>query len=119
MIGDLALAGCDWSGRFLAYRSGHRLNAELVRAIAGRRNSAERTVEDVAPKQMQPETHRKSTKEPRDGHPHCGTCLRSIPGPKSTTRSRSARSASSAQVRIGRGTRLENSVTLMGHVTIG
>jgi UDP-3-O-[3-hydroxymyristoyl] N-acetylglucosamine deacetylase len=34
MVGDLALAGCDLVGRFIAYRSGHRLNAELVRAIA-------------------------------------------------------------------------------------
>jgi UDP-3-O-acyl-N-acetylglucosamine deacetylase len=33
MVGDLALAGCDLLGRFVAYRSGHRLNAELVRAI--------------------------------------------------------------------------------------
>ena len=33
MIGDLALAGRDLVGRFSAYRSGHRLNAELVRAI--------------------------------------------------------------------------------------
>jgi UDP-3-O-acyl N-acetylglucosamine deacetylase len=33
MIGDLALAGCDLAGRFVAYRSGHRLNGELVRAI--------------------------------------------------------------------------------------
>ncbi len=33
MVGDLALAGCDLIGRFTAYRSGHRLNAELVRAI--------------------------------------------------------------------------------------
>lgn len=33
LIGDLALAGSDLSGRFVAYRSGHRLNAELVRAI--------------------------------------------------------------------------------------
>jgi UDP-3-O-acyl N-acetylglucosamine deacetylase len=36
MIGDLALAGCDLWGRFVAYRSGHRLNAELVRAIVGK-----------------------------------------------------------------------------------
>ncbi len=34
MVGDLALAGCDLVGRFIAYRSGHRLNAEMVRAIA-------------------------------------------------------------------------------------
>jgi UDP-3-O-[3-hydroxymyristoyl] N-acetylglucosamine deacetylase len=33
MIGDLALAGCDLIGHFTAYRSGHRLNAELVRAV--------------------------------------------------------------------------------------
>ena len=38
MVGDFALAGCDLAGRFVAYRSGHRLNAEMVRAIAGRRN---------------------------------------------------------------------------------
>jgi UDP-3-O-[3-hydroxymyristoyl] N-acetylglucosamine deacetylase len=33
MVGDLALAGCDLAGRFTAYRSGHRLNAELVRVL--------------------------------------------------------------------------------------
>lgn len=33
LVGDLALAGCDLVGRFLACRSGHRLNAELVRTI--------------------------------------------------------------------------------------
>ena len=33
MVGDLALAGCDLVGCFVACRSGHRLNAELVRAI--------------------------------------------------------------------------------------
>jgi UDP-3-O-acyl N-acetylglucosamine deacetylase len=33
MVGDLALTGCDLTGRFVAFRSGHRLNAELVRAI--------------------------------------------------------------------------------------
>ena len=33
MVGDLALAGCDLIGRIVAYRSGHRLNAGLVRAI--------------------------------------------------------------------------------------
>jgi UDP-3-O-acyl N-acetylglucosamine deacetylase len=32
-LGDLALAGRDFVGRFVAYRSGHRLNAELVRAL--------------------------------------------------------------------------------------
>ena len=33
LIGDLALAGCDVIGHFVAHRSGHRLNAELVRAL--------------------------------------------------------------------------------------
>jgi len=33
MMGDLALAGCELVGRFCAYRSGHRLNAEMVRAL--------------------------------------------------------------------------------------
>ena len=33
MVGDLALAGCQLVGRFRAYRSGHRLNAEIVRAL--------------------------------------------------------------------------------------
>jgi len=35
MVGDLALAGCDLIGRFIAFRSGHRLNADLVRKIMG------------------------------------------------------------------------------------
>jgi len=33
MVGDLGLAGCDLVGQFVAYRSGHRLNAELLRTI--------------------------------------------------------------------------------------
>lgn len=33
MVGDLALAGCDLIGQIIAYRSGHRLNAELVKAL--------------------------------------------------------------------------------------
>ena len=33
MIGDLALSGFDLIGNFVAYRSGHRLNAMLVKAI--------------------------------------------------------------------------------------
>jgi len=36
LVGDLALAGCDLVGRFVAFRSGHRLNGELVRAIVER-----------------------------------------------------------------------------------
>ena len=33
LIGDLALAGCDLVGHFVAHRSGHRLNADLVRVL--------------------------------------------------------------------------------------
>ncbi len=33
MVGDLALFGADVIGRFHAYRSGHRLNAEMVTAL--------------------------------------------------------------------------------------
>ncbi|MEZ6092657.1 MAG: UDP-3-O-acyl-N-acetylglucosamine deacetylase [Pirellulaceae bacterium] len=36
MIGDFALAGCDLVGNFRASRSGHRLNAELVRQLINR-----------------------------------------------------------------------------------
>src|SRR5262249_51693491 len=34
LVGDLALAGADLCGRVVAYRSGHPLNVELVRALA-------------------------------------------------------------------------------------
>ena len=47
LIGDLGLAGCDLVGHIVAYRSGHRLNAELVRVllaegemVLGRRRTA-------------------------------------------------------------------------------
>jgi UDP-3-O-[3-hydroxymyristoyl] N-acetylglucosamine deacetylase len=43
MVGDLALAGYDLVGRFIAYRSGHRLNAELVRTIVAQQVPAEKT----------------------------------------------------------------------------
>lgn len=33
LVGDLALCGCDIVGKISAFRSGHRLNAELVKAI--------------------------------------------------------------------------------------
>jgi UDP-3-O-acyl N-acetylglucosamine deacetylase len=36
LVGDLALAGCDLHGCFVAHRSGHRLNAELVRTLLSR-----------------------------------------------------------------------------------
>lgn len=47
LIGDLSLAGCDVVGHFIAHRSGHRLNAEMAKAllteaekVCGRRKSA-------------------------------------------------------------------------------
>jgi UDP-3-O-acyl N-acetylglucosamine deacetylase len=33
LVGDLALAGCELVGHFIAYKSGHRLNAELVKVL--------------------------------------------------------------------------------------
>jgi UDP-3-O-acyl N-acetylglucosamine deacetylase len=33
LVGDLALSGCDLVGHFVAFCSGHRLNAELVKAL--------------------------------------------------------------------------------------
>jgi UDP-3-O-[3-hydroxymyristoyl] N-acetylglucosamine deacetylase/UDP-3-O-[3-hydroxymyristoyl] N-acetylglucosamine deacetylase/3-hydroxyacyl-[acyl-carrier-protein] dehydratase len=33
MLGDFALSGVDICGRITAHRSGHRLNAELVRQL--------------------------------------------------------------------------------------
>ena len=33
LVGDLALAGCDLVGHFVAHCSGHRLNADLVRSL--------------------------------------------------------------------------------------
>jgi UDP-3-O-[3-hydroxymyristoyl] N-acetylglucosamine deacetylase len=35
VIGDLALLGCDLVGKIVAFRSGHRLNAELAKALRG------------------------------------------------------------------------------------
>jgi UDP-3-O-[3-hydroxymyristoyl] N-acetylglucosamine deacetylase len=47
LIGDFGLAGCDIIGQVIAHRSGHRLNAEMVRVllsegekVMGRRKSA-------------------------------------------------------------------------------
>lgn len=34
LIGDLSLLGCDLRGHVVAYRSGHALNVDLVRAVA-------------------------------------------------------------------------------------
>jgi UDP-3-O-acyl N-acetylglucosamine deacetylase len=41
LVGDLSLAGCDLVGHFVAHRSGHRLNAELVRALLAEADAAE------------------------------------------------------------------------------
>jgi UDP-3-O-acyl-N-acetylglucosamine deacetylase len=44
VVGDLALSGCDIVGQIVAHKSGHRLNAEIVRMllIEGERISARR-----------------------------------------------------------------------------
>jgi UDP-3-O-[3-hydroxymyristoyl] N-acetylglucosamine deacetylase len=44
LVGDLALCGCDIAGQIVAYRSGHRLNADLARVLLaeGRRHSDRR-----------------------------------------------------------------------------
>lgn len=47
MIGDLAMAGCDLIGRFVAFRSGHRLNAEMVQAILAREEAREEAQENL------------------------------------------------------------------------
>jgi len=33
MIGDFSLGQCDWVGEFIAYRSGHQMSADCVRAL--------------------------------------------------------------------------------------
>jgi len=33
LVGDLALGNCDLVGHFIAHKSGHRLNAELVKVL--------------------------------------------------------------------------------------
>jgi UDP-3-O-acyl N-acetylglucosamine deacetylase len=43
LVGDLALAGCDIHGHIVAFRSGHRLNADLVRALL----AEEQVVEEI------------------------------------------------------------------------
>jgi len=42
LLGDLALAGCDIQGRIVAFRSGHRLNAELMHTLVANRDVARR-----------------------------------------------------------------------------
>lgn len=41
LVGDLALAGCDLVGHVVAYRSGHRLNSDLVCAVLQSQQLAE------------------------------------------------------------------------------
>ena len=41
LLGDLALTGCDIVGHVIAHRSGHRLNAELVRALLSEEETSE------------------------------------------------------------------------------
>jgi UDP-3-O-acyl N-acetylglucosamine deacetylase len=43
LVGDFALAGCDISAHITAHRSGHRLNAELVRALLAQADTRNRS----------------------------------------------------------------------------
>ena len=118
MVGDLALAGCDLVGAFTASRSGHQLNAETGPDARWPKGQSIGDGTGAAPDDSA------WTDGPRrsrnNGHSDQPTGASSTPGPKSTTTSRSARSrVVGPHVRIGRGTRLENNVTLMGRVTLG
>ena len=35
LLGDLSTAGCDIKGRFIAFRSGHKLNIEMIKILSG------------------------------------------------------------------------------------
>jgi UDP-3-O-acyl-N-acetylglucosamine deacetylase len=43
LVGDLALMGCDLAAEVVAYRSGHRLNAQLASALLARCRNASRS----------------------------------------------------------------------------
>ena len=47
-VGDLALLGCDLSGHVVCRRTGHRHNADLVRAIQHQRHAAAGRLRDAA-----------------------------------------------------------------------
>ncbi len=40
VLGDFALAGCDIVGQITAYRSGHRLNAQMVKKLVAQEETA-------------------------------------------------------------------------------
>ncbi|MDW8039491.1 MAG: UDP-3-O-acyl-N-acetylglucosamine deacetylase [Thermoguttaceae bacterium] len=48
LIGDLALAGCRFIGEFVAFRSGHRLNGELVQILENLANSESQCMKQCA-----------------------------------------------------------------------
>jgi UDP-3-O-acyl-N-acetylglucosamine deacetylase len=50
LVGDLALTGCDVHGHLVAHRSGHQLNAELVRALLRQHLDNSHGVESRAPR---------------------------------------------------------------------
>lgn len=47
VVGDLALAGCDLVGHFVAFRCGHRQNADLVKALLAE-NQIQEPIRQVA-----------------------------------------------------------------------
>ncbi len=136
LVGDLALAGCDLVGQFIAHRSGHRLNAELVRALLDEEEIVEAGVARPKPTRsatqgtmnrsphavarMKPAAKRNESRSDFHGnlrrrtmpsiHPRAEIDMDVEIGPFCVI---------GPNVRIGRGTRLENNVTLMGRVTLG
>ena len=117
MIGDLALAGCDLIGQLVAYRSGHRLNGELVRAVLA---------DDLAEQTRQRRCARQRPNAPCKSQ---GAMAMSIRVADHVSLDPRAEIDDDVEIgpfcvigpktRIGRGTKLENSVTLMGNVSIG
>ena len=106
MVGDLSLLEADIHGRVSAYRSGHHLNAELVRQLRRLRFAdATQEVRLMGDSSWPPKSHHRRM---------------STRGLNSVTMSSSAPIASiGPHARIGDGTELENQVTIKGHTTIG
>ena len=119
LVGDLALAGYDLAGHFVAHCSGHRLNAELVSlllaeaarerlgadGLAGRPRPAVRRRPKEVASLMATNISDRAEVDPRaeiDDDVEIGPFC--VVGP---------------QVRIGRGSKLIANVTLLGRVTIG
>ena len=135
LVGDLALAGCDLVGHFIAHRSGHRLECRAGAGVVERRRNRRRLAalgvsaeasscneltDSPARARMLDRVAKRMDAERLSWPATSPTMSRFIPraeidddveiGPFCVI---------GPNVRIGRGTRLENNVTLMGRVTLG